>query len=276
MDNTDQRLSLEEEIQDEAELYNHLMHLASYKFAQGFAKDKKVLDYGCGSGYGSFLLSSVALNVVGVDIDSEAIKSAKNAYKSPNLKYTTIKELVDTKFDVIISFQVIEHVSDVIEYLEKLKGLLYPDGYVLISTPNRTNRLFRYIQKPWNLYHLTEYSPKGFSHLLKNHFQEVEMLKIGSRTELVDKEIARTKKLRIVTLPCTLFFYPNFLRVFLLNQIASLYNFVNHYRTQRPLYQSKSTLTTDFKNKYSVNDIEISNEKMHSTDLIAVCSMSTH
>jgi 2-polyprenyl-3-methyl-5-hydroxy-6-metoxy-1,4-benzoquinol methylase len=276
MDNTDQRLSLDEEIQDEAEMYNHLMHIASYKFAQQFAKDKKVLDYGCGSGYGSFLLSSVALNVVGVDIDNEAIEKAQNAYSANNLKYSTIKELVDTKFDVIISFQVIEHVTNVKEYLEKLKRMLNPGGYLLISTPNRTNRLFRYIQKPWNLYHLTEYSPERFSRILNKYFQNVQILKIGSRTELVDKEIARTKKLRIVTLPCTLFFYPNFIRVFLLNQIASLYNFLNHYRTQKHSHQPKSKLTIDFKNKYSANDIEISNEIAHTTDLMAVCIMSTH
>ena len=57
MGNTGERHFLNEDITNEAEYYNHLIHIATYKFALKYVKDKQVLDYGCGSGYGSRMLS---------------------------------------------------------------------------------------------------------------------------------------------------------------------------------------------------------------------------
>jgi 2-polyprenyl-3-methyl-5-hydroxy-6-metoxy-1,4-benzoquinol methylase len=255
------------EITSEEEYYNHLMHIATYQYALKFVKGKSVLDYGCGSGYGSYLLSGIAKKVTGVDVSDESIKYCRNSYSANNLFFRTVADLTDEKYDVITSFQVIEHVLNVDGFLEKIKKLLSRDGYLLISTPDLTNRLFKFIQKPWNVYHIKEYSSSGLYNLLNKYFTRVDLLKIGSKSDLVKKEIVRTKKQRIITLPCTLFFYPDFVRVFLLNLQVTLFNRIRAFK------HSKGPIAKiNFKEKYSIHDIEINKIIPLSTDLLAICS----
>lgn len=267
MKKTYERHFLDSEITTEEEYYNHLMHIATYQYALKFVKGKSVLDYGCGTGYGSYLLASVANKVTGVDISDESIEYSKNTYSAKNLFFKTIQDLTDEKFDIITSFQVIEHVFNVKEFLKQFKKSLNQDGYLLISTPDNTNRLFKFIQKPWNVYHIKEYSSSSLYNLLNKYFTRVDLLKIGSKSDLVIKEIIRTKKQRIITLPCTLFFYPNFVRVFLLNLQVTLFKMISSLR------RSKVPNTTyDFKERYSLQDIEINKIVSLSTDLLAICS----
>jgi 2-polyprenyl-3-methyl-5-hydroxy-6-metoxy-1,4-benzoquinol methylase len=271
VNNTGERHIINQEIIDETEYYIHLMHIATYQFALKYVQGKRVLDYGCGSGYGSQMLSSLADKVIGVDVSVEAIEFANRNYSSGNIIFKDISELGDEKFDVITSFQVIEHVTDDKEYIRKLKKMLNPDGCLLISTPDKKNRLFNFIQKPWNVFHLREYSGTSLTNLLLNYFTEVEVLNIGSEYDFVMKEISRTKKQRIITLPCTLIFYPDFLRIFLLNFQASIYKALNKLRKGKKI---KKTFVhqDDFKKKYSVEDIEINRSLTLSTDLLAICS----
>ena len=271
MDNTSERHIPNEEFKDEAELYNHLMHVATYQYAYKFVAGKRVLDFGCGSGYGSYMLSGVADSVTAVDVSREAVDFAKGNYASGNLIFKTIPELTDDKYDVITSFQVIEHVSNEEEYIQKIKSLLRPDGCLLISTPNKRYRLFNYIQRPWNIFHLKEYSGNSFSNLLLKYFKSVDLLKIGSKANFVLNEISRTKKQRLITLPCTLIIYPHSLRVFLLNFQIKIYDMIHRFRKNSPLAEEKPAFNADFKNKYSATDIEFSNTLAFSTDLLAIC-----
>lgn len=101
---TDERHVLKEWISSEAELYNHYMHVASYKFALKWAEGKKVLDYGCGIGYGAFMLANRASYVTAVDVSLEAIVNARSNFDAPNLTYCTANELSDEKFDLITCF----------------------------------------------------------------------------------------------------------------------------------------------------------------------------
>jgi ribosomal protein L11 methylase PrmA len=56
MKDTGERHILNENFNNKSELYLHLMHIATYEYAKNFVKNKKVLDYGCGSGYGTHML----------------------------------------------------------------------------------------------------------------------------------------------------------------------------------------------------------------------------
>lgn len=271
MDTTDQRLKLNECVENEAELYNHLMHLATYQFASGYATGKKVLDYGCGSGYGAHLLASAASHVTAVDIDETAVKYAKERYELDNLSFRLIPEILDEKFDVITSFQVIEHVADDNAFILRLKGMLNPGGCILISTPDKKNRLYAYIQKPWNVYHLREYSMKSLSKLLSLHFTRIEILRIGSTSELVKEEIARTKKQRLISLPFTLSIYPYSVRVFMLNLAATLFQLARKIRPKHKLRDQSLAIAEGQKAKASSHDIIISGDLKLATDLLAIC-----
>jgi 2-polyprenyl-3-methyl-5-hydroxy-6-metoxy-1,4-benzoquinol methylase len=271
MEDTGERHILNGHFNNKSELYLHLLHIATYEYAEKFVKNKTVLDFGCGSGYGTEMLSKNAAKVTGADISKEAVDYAKNNYNSDNLDFKTISELTDQKFDVITSFQVIEHVPNDIEYVTKLKKLLNPGGYLLISTPDKTHRLFNHIQKPWNIFHLKEYTPKSLENLLKKHFSKVEILKIGSESDLVLTEISRTKKQKIITLPSTLSLYPNALRVFLLNFQKKLFDLVKKYRPSNNESTSDGKTDHNFASGYSSKDIIIKKETDLSTDLFAVC-----
>jgi SAM-dependent methyltransferase len=272
MENTGERHIPGSDFIDQADYYIHLLHIASYEYALQFATGKKVLDYGCGSGYGSHMLSQKAESVVAVDISREAVEYAIGNFTSDNLTYKEVKDLDAQKYDLITSFQVIEHVTDDARYILQLKGLLNPGGTLLLTTPDKTHRLFNYIQKPWNIYHLKEYSTKSMDRLLIRYFDDYQILQITSKPEFVLPEITRRKKQRLVTLPCTLFFYPDFLRVYLLQLQTKFYKTLIKYRNKNNnqeltgLIQKESSFS-----KYTSRDIEISKDTELPTDLFVIC-----
>lgn len=271
MEKTDERHIVNPDIHNDAESYNHFMHIATYRFSNKYATGKRVLDYGCGTGYGSLMISDIAKHVTAVDLSKDAVDFARQHYSANNLDFKNISELTTEKFDVITSFQVIEHVPDNKKYIEKLKSLLNPGGYLLLSTPDKIIRLFNYIQKPWNAFHLKEYSYDSLNDLLHKYFTKVEVLKIGSKSEFVKHEISRIKKQRLISLPCTLFFYPNFLRVFLLNLQVNIYKKLSRNRKYKASPDKDSINKEDIKTNFSIEDIKVNKDVPFSTDLLAIC-----
>jgi 2-polyprenyl-3-methyl-5-hydroxy-6-metoxy-1,4-benzoquinol methylase len=273
MENTGERHILSSEIKNEAEYYNHLMHIATYKYALKFANDKQVLDYGCGSAYGSYMLSEVADRVTAVDINEEILLYARKTYRTENLIFKHISGLTNEKFDLITVFQVIEHVNNARSLISKLRSLLKPDGMMLISTPNKKNRLYNFIQRPWNIFHHREFSGPGLKYLLQDFFKNVEVLNIGSDSDLVLKEIARTRKQRLITLPCTLIIYPDLLRIRLLGMQINASRMIRKIKASIRSQMKDSDHNLHFKNTYSTDDIIISGRIKYSTDLFAICSL---
>ena len=118
----------------------HYEHLHRYKFAKEFVKDKMVLDLACGEGYGSFLLSATAKEVVGIDINKETITHASSKYLKNNLRFITgsissIPILEEKIFDVIVCFEAIEHIKEHDSLIKEVKRLLKDDGIFIVSTP---------------------------------------------------------------------------------------------------------------------------------------------
>jgi ubiquinone/menaquinone biosynthesis C-methylase UbiE len=247
------------EYKSPADFYIHLMHTATYNYALQYVTGKRVLDYGCGSGYGSYILAGQALNVQAADISQEAIEFAKKKFIKDSLSFCLTSNLGKEFFDVITSFQVIEHIKNVDDYLVRLKNFLSPSGILLLSTPDKSNRLISYIQKPWNYYHYKEYSQKELINLLNKYFNSVKLLKVSAKDELVKYEIIRRKKLKWISLPFTLFFFPDFLRITLLKLGERVYSYF--------LGQSKNTYFMDF----TIDDIEFANDPPNPTDLIVIC-----
>ena len=93
-------------------------HLARYKMAYDYCKDKEVLDIACGCGYGSGLLSEVATSIIGGDYSQEAINYANVNWKKPNIEFKIVN-IKDTpilgQFDTVISFETLEHINHAIE-----------------------------------------------------------------------------------------------------------------------------------------------------------------
>ena len=153
-------------------------HIPRYSFARSFCKGREVLDFGCGTGYGSRMLADVAAKVTGIDIDQAAIKWASATHRKGNLSYIISEnvgsELDDNSFDVITCFEMIEHVDieNQKNCLQQFKRLLQPGGKLLISTPN-PEMTAEYGENP---YHIREMTLDEFRSFLGIEFPYVEVL----------------------------------------------------------------------------------------------------
>ncbi|MBW4693769.1 MAG: methyltransferase domain-containing protein [Lyngbya sp. HA4199-MV5] len=117
-------------------------HMIRYAFAATFVQGKRVLDISCGSGYGSrYLALQGAEQVVGVDVDERSIQFASKFYQHPSVSFIQsdahyVRSLEDASFDVIVSFETIEHLQNPRQFLLELRRLLKPGGQLFISCPN--------------------------------------------------------------------------------------------------------------------------------------------
>jgi SAM-dependent methyltransferase len=116
-------------------------HLARYTFAARLARGKRVLDLGCGAGYGTAELARAADSVVGLDVAHEAVEFASANYQAGNLRFDqascTALPYPDGAFDLVVAFEVIEHLEDWRAFLSEARRVLAPNGQFIVSTPNR-------------------------------------------------------------------------------------------------------------------------------------------
>ncbi len=123
-------------------------HIARYRFAAELARGR-VLDAGCGTGYGVPILAGnpAVREVVGVDADARAVAHARRYYSLPAARFTCADLLAPQAcalgvFDTIVCLEVLEHLSDPERLLRTLDLSLAPGGRLLISTPLGRGRGF--------------------------------------------------------------------------------------------------------------------------------------
>jgi 2-polyprenyl-3-methyl-5-hydroxy-6-metoxy-1,4-benzoquinol methylase len=148
-------------------------HAIRYLFASQFISSKTVLDAACGSGYGSAILSeSGATKVVGIDNSSEAIEYCEKNYKNENLEFkkTNCEEItLDTTFDVVVSFETIEHLKNQDNFLTEVKRVLKDDGIFIVSTPNTDT------YPSGNPFHHKEFTESEFKLFLGKYFSNITL-----------------------------------------------------------------------------------------------------
>ena len=148
-------------------------HRARYWWAADYVEDKQVLDAGCGTGFGTAILSERRPSrLVGVDISEEAVDRAGDlAPRADELRQADIRELpfADSTFDVVVCFEVIEHIDRQDEALDELRRVLRPTGCLLISSPNRD------VYTPGNPHHVHEYAREELESALGKRFDHVAL-----------------------------------------------------------------------------------------------------
>jgi SAM-dependent methyltransferase len=152
-------------------------HLARYTFAARLARGKRVLDAGCGAGYGSAELAHAAQSVVGIDQAAEAVEFAREHYRLPNLSFVqascTSMPYEDASFDLIVSFEVIEHLENWLDFLREVRRLLAPNGQFIVSTPNKAYYTESRGAEGANPFHVHEFEFEEFRTELKAIFPHV-------------------------------------------------------------------------------------------------------
>lgn len=173
-------------------------HLVRYAWAREVLADglpvRSILDIACGSGYGSFALAQrfPGTRVVGVDYDPGAVEAARARYRLPNLELrvgdgTRWRETAgEETFDVVVSFDTLEHVAHREIFLENLVAHLRPEGRLLFSTPSGAD--VNDLAPAWE-FHRIEYSAGSLYDLLRRYFAVVRRPDDGSlpRVDVFDR-----------------------------------------------------------------------------------------
>lgn len=147
-------------------------HVARYAFALSYVAEQNVLDIACGTGYGLGILRSRARHVTGVDVDIEAAWQANKeclGNASVLLADGLVLPFEASAFDVVTSFETLEHLSTRSKFLEELCRVLKPGGRLILSTPNA-----KYTKpvngRPSNPFHVFEYSPQELREEVEQFF----------------------------------------------------------------------------------------------------------
>ncbi len=153
-----------------------LIHRKAYATAASLARGLDVLDVGCNHGYGTRVISEGARSIVGVDVSPTSIAEARRRH--PHLRFEQVDgstlPFEDASFDLVTSFQVIEHVADVPPFLSEIDRVLRPGGRAVLTTPNGLLRLTPGM-RPWNPFHVREYSPDELRRTVQEVFPSVEV-----------------------------------------------------------------------------------------------------
>ena len=169
-----------------------LEHYHRYATVMELVSGKTVLDVACGEGYGSAMLADAAVHVTGVDISDEAVEHAARSYQKANLVYrqgsAIALDFADASFDVVVSFETIEHLAEQEDMLREIRRVLRPQGVLVISSPNRP--VYSEESGEHNEFHVKELDFGEFDALLKQQFGAIRYLGqrmlMGSVIQLLD------------------------------------------------------------------------------------------
>ena len=171
-------------------------HYHRYLWAAPLAAGRRVLDLGSGEGYGSAILAGYGAEAVtGVDVDERSVEHARLNYRAPNLSFATgsaldLEGFGPSSFDMVVAFEVIEHVDDPAALLDRVAEVLDPAGLLVLSTPDRhVYAEARERDNPFHRHELTEPELRG---LLGERFPNVvlwgQRASSGSRIQALDEE----------------------------------------------------------------------------------------
>jgi 2-polyprenyl-3-methyl-5-hydroxy-6-metoxy-1,4-benzoquinol methylase len=161
----------------------------------------KMLEIGCGIGTVVSELSRQGYDVVGTDISQVAVEYGRAKYGDIHLEVQPAEKPAfdDEAFDVILSFDLFEHIAAIDEHVAEVRRLLKPQGYYLFQTPNKcSNAVFETLSHKslqWRRYHPSLHTPGQIRRRLARHGFDTRFVKMDP---LNDYTVAKLKKLGLL------------------------------------------------------------------------------
>jgi SAM-dependent methyltransferase len=185
------------------DLTQDLFHLFPYHFvADASSGESRILEVGFGDGYGAEIVASTVDEYVGVDVSPDALELASAKHVGSNVRFMLYDGATlpfDTEsFDCIISFHVLEHLSDPDSFLAEVGRVCRPGGRIVLVTPNATIRL-NPGERPWNRFHVQEFSGDELQRLLSGRFARVTVMGIAGNEAMNGLERARVARARRIS-----------------------------------------------------------------------------
>jgi len=150
-------------------------HIARYAFACQNAAGRRVLDMGCGAGYGSaMLLDSGARSVTSLDVSPEALRLTTASSLRVQASASMLP-LRDEVFDLVVAFEVIEHLHDWVQLLTEAGRVLSRSGLLVVSTPNKNFYAETRAETGPNPFHEHEFEFEEFASALRAVFPHMLM-----------------------------------------------------------------------------------------------------
>ena len=175
-----------------------LEHYHRYAVMFDAVRGKDVLDIASGEGYGSYMLAKFANSVTGVDISNEAVVHANKKYQMKNLRFMEGNAaqlgFPDKSFDIVVSFETIEHLLQQDEAIAEFARVLRVDGVLALSSPNRP--IYQKEFSKLNQFHVKELDFFELDILLKKKFQFVEYFGQQLQISSIVAPISRYSDLR--------------------------------------------------------------------------------
>jgi SAM-dependent methyltransferase len=154
-------------------------HVYRYRFAVRYAPGRRVLDVACGEGYGaSALRAAGARCVIGADVCQATCAHARARYALDVAVADAVRlPFGDRSFDLIVSFETLEHLRDPGRFLDECARLLAPAGVLIASTPNRPvyREAVRAATGTLNPFHACEWDEDEFLGALGLRFRSVAL-----------------------------------------------------------------------------------------------------
>lgn len=160
----------------------HQRLLKAYVVARDYIHGD-VLEVGCGEGRGIDLILPRAVSYAAIDKIGNVIDQLRAKYPTGKFHSGNIPPLTpfsDNSFDVVITFQVIEHIRDDAAFLKEIHRVMKPGGLAIITTPNRPMSLSR---NPW---HIREYTGKELGDLAGKVFSKVDVKGITGNEKVME------------------------------------------------------------------------------------------
>jgi ubiquinone/menaquinone biosynthesis C-methylase UbiE len=226
---------------------------AMYEFCLPYVAGRRVVDVGCGTGFGAALLAKEADSVVGVDPHPMAVETARAGYQADNLCFRqmdgTSLDFDDASIDVVVSMGVIEHIKHYPVLFREAARILAPSGRFILGALNARLSLGD------DAYHYKEFVHEELKGLMDMHFIDVEVYGVRGVTRAAiaewEQRIARAKR----------YWRVDFLRLRRFYFVKCLYRPLFNY-LQRRGREMRHTADTSLMNSIQTSDFCIDKEDL--------------